>query len=203
MKLIWLAKKQLKINLWKLKILDSFYRKLYHMQSTTNKWIMNLMKLGRWFSLLLCIIYVWIAKYFGTYDLDDKASPSPRTVKFSGLGQAKSFEVDNAYKLISSGRVSAIILVPSIKLKILSLIMANYHKLTLLILLAFVQAMCATTARIILSYNYCLIDLLDRWFSPKHPCLPFQAQRICFGFTKHAYDMKQVLMYCFLSVVLL
>ncbi|KAJ8432662.1 hypothetical protein Cgig2_002049 [Carnegiea gigantea] len=50
--------------------------------------------------------YSTSAKYFGTYDLNDKVSPSPRIVKFSGLGQAKSFEVDNAYKLISSGRVS-------------------------------------------------------------------------------------------------
>ncbi|KAJ8439086.1 LOW QUALITY PROTEIN: hypothetical protein Cgig2_009229 [Carnegiea gigantea] len=48
--------------------------------------------------------------------------------KFSGFGQAKSFDLDQAYELISSRRGFAGILLSDIELKRLSSIMANCHR---------------------------------------------------------------------------
>jgi len=48
-------------------------------------------------------LYAWIAKYFRTYDFDDKVSSSLRMPKFNGFGQAKSFELDEARAFISFG----------------------------------------------------------------------------------------------------
>jgi len=48
------------------------------------------------------ILYAWIAKYFRTYDFDDKVSSSLKMPKFNDFGRAKSFELDDARELISS-----------------------------------------------------------------------------------------------------
>ena len=48
-------------------------------------------------------LYAWTTKYFRTYDFDDKVSSDLGVPKFSGFGQAKSFELDEARELISFG----------------------------------------------------------------------------------------------------
>ncbi|KAJ8436100.1 hypothetical protein Cgig2_011922 [Carnegiea gigantea] len=49
-------------------------------------------------------LYAWVAKYFRTYDFDDSVSTNLRMPKFSGFGRAKTFDLDEARELISSGR---------------------------------------------------------------------------------------------------
>ncbi|KAJ8447691.1 hypothetical protein Cgig2_031745 [Carnegiea gigantea] len=48
-------------------------------------------------------LYTWLAKNFDVYELIGEAS-SPGMVKFSGIGQAKSFQLEEARELIGSGR---------------------------------------------------------------------------------------------------
>jgi len=50
----------------------------------------------------LHFLYYWIAKYYRTYEFDDKVSSGLRMQKFSGLGRAKSFELYEAREFISS-----------------------------------------------------------------------------------------------------
>ncbi|KAJ8425953.1 hypothetical protein Cgig2_016233 [Carnegiea gigantea] len=49
-------------------------------------------------------LYAWVAKYFRTYDFDDGVSANLRMPKFSDFGRAKTFDLDEARELISSGR---------------------------------------------------------------------------------------------------
>ncbi|KAJ8426173.1 hypothetical protein Cgig2_021027 [Carnegiea gigantea] len=49
-------------------------------------------------------LYAWVAKYFRTYDFDDSVSTNLRMPKFSGFGRAKTFDLNEARELISSGR---------------------------------------------------------------------------------------------------
>ena len=49
-------------------------------------------------------LYAWLAKNFGAYELSDEASSNLGMVKFSGLGQAKSFQLEEARELIGSGK---------------------------------------------------------------------------------------------------
>ncbi|KAJ8424351.1 hypothetical protein Cgig2_033470 [Carnegiea gigantea] len=48
-------------------------------------------------------LYAWMTKYFRTYDFDDNVSSNLRMLKFSGFGRAKTFDLDGARELISSG----------------------------------------------------------------------------------------------------
>ena len=48
--------------------------------------------------------YAWSAKNFDTYDLVGGASSSLGMVKFSVLGQVKSFQLEEALELIGFGR---------------------------------------------------------------------------------------------------
>ncbi|KAJ8432645.1 LOW QUALITY PROTEIN: hypothetical protein Cgig2_011811 [Carnegiea gigantea] len=45
-----------------------------------------------------------VAKYFRTYDFDDRVSTNLRMPKFSGFGRAKTFDLDEVRELISSER---------------------------------------------------------------------------------------------------
>ncbi|KAJ8438300.1 hypothetical protein Cgig2_015043 [Carnegiea gigantea] len=49
-------------------------------------------------------LYAWLAKNFDAYELAGKTSSSPSMVKFSGIGRAKSFQLEESRELISSGR---------------------------------------------------------------------------------------------------
>jgi len=49
-------------------------------------------------------LYAWLAKNFDTYELAGEASSSPGMVMFSGLDQAKSFQLEKARELTGSGR---------------------------------------------------------------------------------------------------
>ncbi|KAJ8433884.1 hypothetical protein Cgig2_004606 [Carnegiea gigantea] len=49
-------------------------------------------------------LYAWLAKNFDAYELVGEASSSPGIVKFSGLGRTKSFQPEEARKLIGFGR---------------------------------------------------------------------------------------------------
>ncbi|KAJ8431891.1 hypothetical protein Cgig2_009958 [Carnegiea gigantea] len=49
-------------------------------------------------------LYAWLAKNFDVYELVGEASSSPGMVKFSDIGQAKSFQLEEARELIHSGR---------------------------------------------------------------------------------------------------
>ncbi|KAJ8441459.1 hypothetical protein Cgig2_008720 [Carnegiea gigantea] len=49
-------------------------------------------------------LYAWLAKNFDVYELVGEASSSPGMVKFSGIGQAKSFQLEEARELIGYGR---------------------------------------------------------------------------------------------------
>ncbi|KAJ8438319.1 hypothetical protein Cgig2_013367 [Carnegiea gigantea] len=49
-------------------------------------------------------LYAWLAKNFDLYELVGEASSSPGMVKFNGIGQAKSFQLEEARELIASGR---------------------------------------------------------------------------------------------------
>ncbi|KAJ8437235.1 hypothetical protein Cgig2_012504 [Carnegiea gigantea] len=54
-------------------------------------------------STILISIYKSLAEYFRTYDLGDKVLSKQRMVKFSCLGCVKSFDLDEARNLTSSG----------------------------------------------------------------------------------------------------
>ncbi|KAJ8440281.1 hypothetical protein Cgig2_031595 [Carnegiea gigantea] len=49
-------------------------------------------------------LYAWLAKNFDAYELVGEASSNPSMAKFSGLGRAKSFQLEEAQELIGSGR---------------------------------------------------------------------------------------------------
>ncbi|KAJ8438123.1 hypothetical protein Cgig2_033002 [Carnegiea gigantea] len=48
-------------------------------------------------------LYAWLAKNFDVYELAGEASCSPGMVKFSGIGQAKLFQLEEARELIGCG----------------------------------------------------------------------------------------------------
>ncbi|KAJ8422952.1 LOW QUALITY PROTEIN: hypothetical protein Cgig2_023746 [Carnegiea gigantea] len=55
--------------------------------------------------ILWHFLYAWVAKYFRTYVLNILSNP--KIEKFSGLGRAKLFDLDEARELISSSRAQA------------------------------------------------------------------------------------------------
>ncbi|KAJ8426954.1 LOW QUALITY PROTEIN: hypothetical protein Cgig2_033235 [Carnegiea gigantea] len=55
-------------------------------------------------------LYAWLAKNFDVYELVGEASSSPGMVKFSGIGHAKSFQLEEARELIGDAIYSREIL---------------------------------------------------------------------------------------------
>ncbi|KAJ8451407.1 hypothetical protein Cgig2_017798 [Carnegiea gigantea] len=137
------------------------------------------------------------AKNFDAYELVGEASSSPGMVKFSGLGRAKSFQLEEARELTGSGRGfcwhSSIIN----RLRKLSWMTLSYGRLTLLILLAFVQVLSLTVVKTTSSWNTIFptnsVDILVsiRMFLLICTSIIFLIRKQCFAIIICSHAMEQ------------
>ena len=108
--------------------------------------------------------YAWIAKYFQTYDFDDKVSSSLRMPKFSALVGLNHLTLMKHVSLSVLVRAFAGIILLDIEPRGSLSIVANCYQMPLLSLPAFVQVMSVVAAKIVLLWSIIAPHRFSRQF---------------------------------------